>query len=87
MSDVEEETGSLLDNSIVLFGSSLGSGRGHGGHNLPLILAGRGGGQLNPGQRYDAGHVSHRRLLLTLAQKMGVDAPSFAGETQTLSGL
>lgn len=87
MSEVEEETGSLLDNSIVLFGSSLGNGRGHGGDNLPLILAGRGGGQLNPGQRYHAGNVSHRRLLLTLAQKMGVNTSSFAGETQTLSGL
>jgi len=87
MNDVQEETGTLLDNSMILFGSGLGSGRGHSGSGMPLLLAGRGGGSLSPGQRFHAAGVRHKRLMLTLIQEMGVERDIFAGEREPLVGL
>ena len=46
MSQIEEGNGnSLLDNSILMFGSNMFNGDSHDGRNLPLILAGHGGGK------------------------------------------
>lgn len=77
----------LLDNSIVLLGSDVGDGRNHRGANLPLVLAGKGGGALSPGRRIDAGGVPHEQLLLALIRAMGVNQPSFAGTSTALTGL
>ena len=48
--DMKEGEGSVLDNSMVLFGSALSDGNSHNPHKLPLILGGRGGGRLATGQ-------------------------------------
>jgi len=89
MDSIDEGSGTLLDNSMVLFGSGLGDGRTHQGQSMPLILAGGGAGTLDPGRIiYPGGSdKSHTRLLLTLAQKMGVDIDTFAGATQPLDRL
>jgi hypothetical protein len=87
MTGVTESSGTLLDNSMVLFGSGLGSGRGHTGNDMALILAGRAGGMLNPGRLIDAGGVAHERLLLAMAQTMGVSVSSFGSASTPLAGL
>lgn len=51
---LKEGESSLLDNSMILFGSSLKDGNRHDPENLPLILAGRGKGTLRPGRRLRA---------------------------------
>ena len=43
---MKEGEGSVLDNSMVLFGSALSDGNSHNPHKLPLVLGGRGGGRL-----------------------------------------
>ena len=48
MKSIDEGNGSLLDNSTVLYGSSMKDGNGHKRENIPFVLAGRGGGSLNP---------------------------------------
>src|SRR4051794_26342556 len=51
MKQIKEPDGSsLLDNSMVLFGSSIRDGDQHNPHNLPLILAGKAGGTLATGR-------------------------------------
>ena len=50
VSSMKEGDKSLLDNSIMLFGSSLRDGDKHRDSNLPIVLAGSGGGKLNTGQ-------------------------------------
>jgi hypothetical protein len=88
MAGIDEGNGStLLDNSMVLFGSGLGSGRGHDRHNMPLILGGGGAGALRPGGRYDGGNESHCRLLLSLIQKMGVDVNRFGDANAPLANF
>ena len=48
--DTREANGkSLLDNSMIVFCSGLSDGNKHSHDNLPVIVAGRGGGVLHPG--------------------------------------
>lgn len=47
----ESDGSSLLDHSLVLYGSSLSDGHEHSAKNLPLIVAGRGGGTVKPGRQ------------------------------------
>ena len=50
LQSVTDGTGkTLLDNTIIVIGSGLNDGQGHGSTDLPIILAGRGGG-LQPGK-------------------------------------
>ena len=44
--DMKEGENSVLDNSMVLFGSALSDGNSHNPHKLPLVLGGRGGGRI-----------------------------------------
>jgi hypothetical protein len=50
LKEIKEGEQSLLDNSMILFGSSLRDGDRHDPHNLPILLGGRAGGRLNTGQ-------------------------------------
>jgi hypothetical protein len=63
---------SLLHNSMVIYGSGNADGNAHTHVNLPLVLAGSGGGTLSPGHytRYDS--VPASNLFLSLADRMGV---------------
>jgi len=77
-----------LDNTMILYGSALKNGNGHTTQNLPVRLAGRGGGRLNPGRRIvlpDETPITN--LHLTLAQHMGVEADSFNTSTGTITDL
>jgi hypothetical protein len=47
---IPEGDGTLLDNSTILFGSSISDGNSHDPSNLPIVVAGRGGGALRTGQ-------------------------------------
>ncbi|MCF6310971.1 MAG: DUF1552 domain-containing protein [Verrucomicrobiales bacterium] len=81
MSAVDEGNGSLLDNSVVLFGSGMKDGNGHVPNDLPLLLAGGAGGRLKHGRKvieHPAG-TPHANLLLSLAQMMGMDLDHFNG--------
>jgi hypothetical protein len=80
--------GTLLDQSLVLYGSGISEGNKHLHSNLPLVLAGRGGGTLSPGR-----HVRFpdptpaANLFLALLHKIGVRADSFADSTGAVTGL
>ena len=89
MRDLDEGGSSLLDNSMVLFGSSLRDGNVHDPSNLPLILAGRGKGTLKPGRRVTAKPDTPLcNLYLAMMQRMGLeDMGSFGDSTGVLEGL
>ena len=84
---VEEAGSSLLNQTMVLFGSGLGSANSHSSVNLPLILAG--GGFRHPG------HLAFNQqqneplanLFVTMLQRMGIEADAFASSTGSLRGL
>jgi len=73
--------GSLLDHSMIVYGSSLSDGNRHLHHDLPVLLAGRGAGKLSSGRhiRYRQ-HTPLTNLYLTLLDKVGV-APEKIGDS------
>ena len=75
---ISEGQRTLLDNSMIVYGSSLADGHAHAEANLPLLLAGGGGGTI-PGGRLlkPAKAVSMSRLHLALLQRLGVDISRF----------
>lgn len=88
MKSLDEGEGTLLDNSMLLFGSTLKDGNRHSEHDLPLILAGRGGGALRPGRRVRAPKDTPLcNLHLALLRKMGIAADKFGDSTGALKGL
>ena len=89
MSSIDEGNGSLLDNSTVLYGSSMKDGNGHVKDNLPIVLAGRGGGAIKPGRHIVCEpHTPLANLHLTIAQNYGVETDHFNhGSTGTISQL
>lgn len=62
---------SLLHNSMILYGSGNADGNRHTHTNLPVVLAGAGGGTLTPGRFAKFGGVPMSNLLLGLAARMG----------------
>ena len=63
---------SLLQNSMIVYGSGNADGNRHTHVNLPVILAGGGGGTLAPGRFVQAGGVPMSNLLLSMADRLGV---------------
>ena len=80
--------GSLLDNSVVLFGSGMGHSDNHTAQRIPIVLAGKGGGMLKTGRylRYSK-NQELGRLHMALMQKFGIDQKSYANSSTPLPGL
>jgi len=75
--------GTLLDHSMLLYGSSICDGNAHTHHNLPLLLAGGGGGRIKGGRHiaYDK-ETPMNNLLLTMLDLSGVpNVESFGDST------
>jgi hypothetical protein len=66
--------GTMLDNSIILYGSNMSNSNAHDHFPLPLAVLGRGAGTIKGGQhlRYDD-HTSIANLLVTLLHRAGVE--------------
>jgi hypothetical protein len=80
--------GSLLDHSMILFGSSISDGNAHTHHDLPLVLAGGGNGKVKGGRhiRY-APETPMNNLLLSMLDKSGVPCESLGDATGKLEHL
>ncbi|MDI1310749.1 DUF1552 domain-containing protein [Prosthecobacter sp.] len=84
----KESNGTLLDNTMVLFGSNLGNANSHDWHNLPLVFA---GGGFKHGQHlaFDAKNNQPMcNLFVQMLQRMGIEADEFGSSSGTgLPGL
>jgi len=77
--------GTLLDHSMILYGSSLSDGNEHNFDPLPVVLAGGGSGQLRGGRHVKyAEHTPMSNLLLAVLHKLGVEADSIGDSTEPL---
>jgi hypothetical protein len=85
---IKEGERTLLDNSMIMCGSSLSDGDRHDPNNLPILLGGKGGGRIASGQ-----HLAYPRdtplcnLYVAMLRCMGVQAPRFGDSTEALKGL
>jgi hypothetical protein len=88
MKATRDGDGSLLDHSIVVYGSAICDGNSHSHRNLPVILAGRGDGQLKPGRHiaYDNG-TPMTNLYLSLLERMDVPTEKLGDSTGQLQHL
>jgi hypothetical protein len=77
LANTPDGDGSLLDHSIVLFGSNMANSDAHNNDPLPQALIGRGGG-VRGGQhlRYPQ-DTPHANLLVTMLERAGVPAEAF----------
>ena len=77
--------GTLLDHSMILYGSSLSDGNEHNFDPLPVILAGGASGQLQGGRHllYEP-HTPMANLLLAMLHKLGANVESIGDSTEPL---
>lgn len=88
MDGIQEGNGTLLDNSMILFGSSFSDGNRHDPDNLPILLAGQGGGTLKSGQHLAAeGQVPLCNVYLSMLRRYGIEIESFGDSNGELTGL
>lgn len=84
---IQEGPRTLLDNSMLLFCSSMMTGN-HNADQLPVILLGGGGGRIQGGRVLDFSGKPERqmcRLYLSMMEKMNVHLPKFGDATTPLS--
>ncbi|MFO0906430.1 MAG: DUF1552 domain-containing protein [Pirellulales bacterium] len=82
-----EEDGTLLDNTIVMFGSNLGNASSHDNKNLPILVA---GGGFRHGQHlaFDPAKPPPLcNLYVQFLHRLGVEVPGFASSNGSLSEL
>jgi hypothetical protein len=88
LNDMREGNQSVLDNSIILFGSNMANSDAHNNDPLPQALIGRGGG-LKGNQHLRFGPSSpHANILVTMLERAGIPSEeyeNFADSTGTLS--
>ena len=81
---IPEGEGSLLDNCLILFGSSISDGNRHDPDNLPILLGGRGGGVESGRHLAAEGSVPLCNLYLSMLDRMGVEVERFGDSTGRL---
>ena len=85
LKSVREGNDRLLDNCMISYGSGLADGDRHEHHNLPLLIAGQGGGTIRTGQHIKVSqHTPMANLHLSLIDRLGVKEERFANSTGRL---
>ncbi len=84
---VKEDGATLLDRTMVLYGSNLGDANAHSTTNLPTLFA---GGDFRHGQHlaFDSGrNYPLPNLFVSMLQRLGINEASFGPSTGTMRGL
>ncbi len=83
-----EGDANLLDHSMIVYGSAIADGNRHAHHDLPILLAGRGGGTIRPGRhiRY-ASETPLNNLYLSMLDRLGSPVDSLGDSTGRLPML
>ena len=78
----------MLDNCMIVYGSGLSDGNRHNNENLPILLAGQGGGSLDTGR-----HVRYEyetplcNLFVSMLDRVGAPVEGFGDSTGSLRHL
>jgi hypothetical protein len=85
---IPEGESNVLDNSMILFGSSISDGNRHDPNNLPILVAGKAGGRLQTGQ-----HIASPKntplcnLYQTMLGAMGVETERFGDSSGPIEDM
>jgi len=74
LKDMKEGDGSVLDHSIILFGSNMANSDAHNNDPLPQALIGRGGGVKGNQHLHYKQDTPHANILVTMLDRAGVPA-------------
>jgi hypothetical protein len=76
------DKGSMLDNSILMYGSNMSNSNAHDHYPLPLVIVGKGGGTIRGGQHIAAEERTPvSNLLLTILDRIGLHEESLGDST------
>ncbi len=85
---IPEGDGTLLDHSMLVYGGGIGDGDRHNHDDLPILMAGRGNGTIQPGRHLNyAPETPMANLLVSMLHRMGSNVDSFGDSTGPLRGL
>ncbi|MFM9873697.1 MAG: DUF1552 domain-containing protein [Fimbriimonadaceae bacterium] len=88
MSKIDDGNGTLLDNSMLLYGGGISDGNRHNHDDLPLLVAGKGGGKIPVGKHLVfPNQTPLTNLYLNLLDNMGVKMDHLGDSTGKLQGL
>ena len=88
MKAIKENDKTLLDNSMILFGSGMSDGNKHDPNNLPILIGGHGGGAIAGGR-----HIASEKdtplcnVYVSFLEAMGTPVQQFGDSTGPLKGL
>ena len=88
MRNTPDGDGTMLDNSILLFGSNMSNSNLHNANPLPTSIFGRGGGRLRGNQ-----HITMppdtplANLMLTVLERGGVELPRLGDSTGQIEAI
>lgn len=83
---IPEGDGTMLDNTLVVWGNDLGNGAAHSSYPVPFVIAGSAGGYFPTGRFLDYGDAPQNRLLVSICNAMGLDDVQTFGDMDTGSG-
>jgi hypothetical protein len=88
LASMKEGESTVLDNSMVVFGSALSDGDSHSPHKLPIVLAGKGGGRIDVGQhRMYTEDTPLANLYVSMLDAFGTPVERFGDSTGPLPGV
>ncbi len=88
LKSIPEGEGTLLDKCMIVYGSGISDGNRHDHDDLPVLLAGRGGGTITPGRhvRVDR-NMPMNNLYLSLLDRVGAQVETFGDAKARLTVL
>ena len=88
LKSTKEGEGNLLDNSMIVYGSGIADGNSHAHHDLPVLLAGRGGKTIETGRHVKyAKNTPMTNLYLSMLDRVGASTPRIGDSSGLLADL
>ena len=88
LDSIKEANGTVLDNSMIVYGCAISDGNRHNHDDLPVLLAGRGGGTIKSGRHLVTGkETPMANLYVSMLERVNVKIDAFGDSTGPLNGL
>lgn len=88
MASIKELDGSMLDNTLLIYGAGISDGNAHNHNNLPVLLAGKGGFGFAGGRHIVyPDHTPMNNLYVSMLDKVGVKIDKLGDSNGELKGL
>ena len=82
MKETKDANGSLLDQSLIVYGGCISDGNRHDHHDLPIILAGKGGNRVETGRLLEFSiNTPLNNLFSTMLEHVGIEGVTFGDGT------